>query len=201
MLIRDGEVGRSGNFIFNTYSLHCHHQNDSALRWAVVWAILMFHVLCGQTWKFHPVLTLYRFSHLTGDGTLWLPGWSGHDGWCTMGLAHSVDRAPLTIRLASSPASVQLGHWLVTSHPSCSTGVAMMDGALWVLFTQPAGIRDDGWLLMFFLFKICTLKYVISEIIFKKKKKGKKSSHRIGNYVRYPISQSVSDELMIQSVG
>ena len=29
-LIRDGEVGRSGIFISNTYSLHCHHQNDSA---------------------------------------------------------------------------------------------------------------------------------------------------------------------------
>ena len=25
-----------GNFISNTYSLRCHHQNDSALRWAVV---------------------------------------------------------------------------------------------------------------------------------------------------------------------
>ena len=25
-----------GNFICNTYSLHCNHQNDSALRWAVV---------------------------------------------------------------------------------------------------------------------------------------------------------------------
>ena len=24
------------SFISNTYSLHCHHQNDSALRWAVV---------------------------------------------------------------------------------------------------------------------------------------------------------------------
>ena len=24
------------NFISNTYSLHCHHQNDSELRWAVV---------------------------------------------------------------------------------------------------------------------------------------------------------------------
>ena len=35
-LIRDEEVGGSGNFLFNTYSLHCHHQNDSALRWAVV---------------------------------------------------------------------------------------------------------------------------------------------------------------------
>ena len=31
-----------GNFISNTYSLHCHHQNDSALRWAAVLAILMF---------------------------------------------------------------------------------------------------------------------------------------------------------------
>ena len=27
-LIRDGEVGGSGIFISNTYSLHCHHQND-----------------------------------------------------------------------------------------------------------------------------------------------------------------------------
>ena len=42
-LIRDGEVWGSGIFISNTYSLHCHHQNDSALRWAVVWAIFMFH--------------------------------------------------------------------------------------------------------------------------------------------------------------
>ena len=25
-----------GNSISNTYSLHCHHQNDSALRWAAV---------------------------------------------------------------------------------------------------------------------------------------------------------------------
>ena len=40
-LIRDGEVGVR-NFICNTYSLHCHHQNDSALRWAVVWTILMY---------------------------------------------------------------------------------------------------------------------------------------------------------------
>ena len=31
------------NFIPNTYSLHIHHQNDSALRWAAVRAILMFH--------------------------------------------------------------------------------------------------------------------------------------------------------------
>ena len=35
-LIRDGEVGGSGLIISNTYSLHCHHQNDSALRWAAV---------------------------------------------------------------------------------------------------------------------------------------------------------------------
>ena len=41
--IRDGEVGGSGIFISNTYSPHCHHQNDSALKWAAVWAILMFH--------------------------------------------------------------------------------------------------------------------------------------------------------------
>ena len=44
-LIRDGEVGGSGNYISNTYSLHCHHQNDSALKWAVVWAILMFSLI------------------------------------------------------------------------------------------------------------------------------------------------------------
>ena len=50
-LIRDGEVGAVRNFISHTYSLHCHHQNDSALRWAVVWAILMFHLLCGQSHK------------------------------------------------------------------------------------------------------------------------------------------------------
>ena len=36
-LIRDGEFfWGSEFFISNTYSLHCHHQNDSALRWAVV---------------------------------------------------------------------------------------------------------------------------------------------------------------------
>ena len=44
-LIRDGEVGRGGvrNFISETYSLHRHLQSDSALRWAAVWTILMFH--------------------------------------------------------------------------------------------------------------------------------------------------------------
>ena len=31
------------NFISYTYSLHCHHQNDSALRLAAVWAILLLH--------------------------------------------------------------------------------------------------------------------------------------------------------------
>ena len=46
-LIRDGEVEGSGIFISNTCSLHCHCQNDFALRWAAVWAILMFHELLG----------------------------------------------------------------------------------------------------------------------------------------------------------
>ena len=35
-LIRDGEVGGSEIVISNAYSLHCHHQHDSVLRWAVV---------------------------------------------------------------------------------------------------------------------------------------------------------------------
>ena len=35
-LVRDGEVGGSGILISNTYSLRCHNQNDSTLRWAVV---------------------------------------------------------------------------------------------------------------------------------------------------------------------
>ena len=37
-LLRDGEVGGGEgvrDFISNTYSLYCQHQNDSALRWAV----------------------------------------------------------------------------------------------------------------------------------------------------------------------
>ena len=42
--IRAGEVG-GWEFISNTYSLHCHHQNDSVLRWAVVWATLMFSLI------------------------------------------------------------------------------------------------------------------------------------------------------------
>ena len=35
-LIRDGEVGGSEILISNTYSLHCYHQNDSALKRAAV---------------------------------------------------------------------------------------------------------------------------------------------------------------------
>ena len=37
-LIRDGEVRGSGIFIANTYSLHCHHQNDSSNVSLNVWA-------------------------------------------------------------------------------------------------------------------------------------------------------------------
>ena len=50
-LLGTGKLGGSGIFISNTYSLHCHHQNDSALRWAAVWDIIMFHWLCGQSHK------------------------------------------------------------------------------------------------------------------------------------------------------
>ena len=35
-LIRGGDVGGSGIVISNSYSLHCHHHNDSALRRAAV---------------------------------------------------------------------------------------------------------------------------------------------------------------------
>ena len=36
-LIRDGEVGGGGSgIVLSNTSLHCHHQNDSALRWAAV---------------------------------------------------------------------------------------------------------------------------------------------------------------------
>ena len=35
-LIRDGADAGVRDFTSNTYSLHCHHQNDSALKWAVV---------------------------------------------------------------------------------------------------------------------------------------------------------------------
>ena len=47
-LIRDGEIEGSGIFIPNTYSLHCHHQTDSALTWAAVEAILIFHYCVGK---------------------------------------------------------------------------------------------------------------------------------------------------------
>ena len=46
-LIRDGEVGGSGIFISNIYSLHCHHQTDSALRRTAVQDIFT----CGQSHK------------------------------------------------------------------------------------------------------------------------------------------------------
>ena len=58
-----------GKFMSNIYPLHCHHQNDSALRWAVVSAILMFHYfrhcrLAGpnmqNTDKCHERLDAYR---------------------------------------------------------------------------------------------------------------------------------------------
>ena len=44
-LLGTGRLGGVNNYISNTYSLHCHHQNDSASRWAVVWAILMFSLI------------------------------------------------------------------------------------------------------------------------------------------------------------
>ena len=44
-LIRDGGKwgGGDGYLCPTMYSLHCHHQNDSVLRWAAVWDIWMFH--------------------------------------------------------------------------------------------------------------------------------------------------------------
>ena len=35
-LITGGEVGGSGILYLNTYWLHCHHQTDSAFKWAAV---------------------------------------------------------------------------------------------------------------------------------------------------------------------
>ena len=35
-LIRDGGKWGDGYLCPTTYSLHCHHQNDSAIRWAAV---------------------------------------------------------------------------------------------------------------------------------------------------------------------
>ena len=55
-LTRDGGNGGWGVVVVGylcttTYSLHCYHQNNSALRWAAVWYILTFHQLCGQSHK------------------------------------------------------------------------------------------------------------------------------------------------------
>ena len=47
-LIRDGEKGEGGMEVGEReiiyLSLHCHHQNNSALRWAAMRAILMFQL-------------------------------------------------------------------------------------------------------------------------------------------------------------
>ena len=47
-LIRDGEKGEGGMEVGEReiiyLSLHCHHQNKSALRWAAMRAILMFQL-------------------------------------------------------------------------------------------------------------------------------------------------------------
>ena len=60
-LIKDREVGGFGNFISNIYSLLSHHQNYSALRWAAVWAILVFHELNGQSHKTVPINDNFLF--------------------------------------------------------------------------------------------------------------------------------------------
>ena len=44
-----GSGGMSTYMSYTTYSLHCQHQNDSTLRRAAVWDILMFHSLCGPS--------------------------------------------------------------------------------------------------------------------------------------------------------
>ena len=44
-LLGTGRLGGFRNYISNTYSLHCHHRIDSSLRWAGVWAILMFSLI------------------------------------------------------------------------------------------------------------------------------------------------------------
>ena len=41
---QDPRRGKRGRLYL---TLHCHHQNDSALRWVSVWAIIMFHTLSG----------------------------------------------------------------------------------------------------------------------------------------------------------
>ena len=50
-LIKDGGKWGDGYLCPTTYTQNGHHQNDSALRWAAVWDILMFHQLCGQSHK------------------------------------------------------------------------------------------------------------------------------------------------------
>ena len=46
---RNGEKGRGGGYLIGEegeyvyLSLHCHHQNDSSIRWAAMRAILMCH--------------------------------------------------------------------------------------------------------------------------------------------------------------
>ena len=43
---RNGEKGKVCYVVGEEYlSLHCHHQNDSCIRWASTRAILMFHYL------------------------------------------------------------------------------------------------------------------------------------------------------------
>ena len=50
-LVRDGGKWGDGYLCPTTYSLQCYHQNNSALRGAAVWDILMFYWLCGQSLK------------------------------------------------------------------------------------------------------------------------------------------------------
>ena len=45
-----GEAGAIPNTTM-TLTLHCHHQNDIAIRWAAMRAILMFHSCGGQSHK------------------------------------------------------------------------------------------------------------------------------------------------------
>ena len=59
-LIRHGEVWGSEIVISNTYTLHCHHQNDSALRWAAVWAVLAVIVWSKSQGSAHKLPFLKR---------------------------------------------------------------------------------------------------------------------------------------------
>ena len=47
-LLGTGKLGIR-NFIFNTYSLHFHHQNDSALRWAAVSHFNVSLIVCAKS--------------------------------------------------------------------------------------------------------------------------------------------------------